>query len=124
MDTMQLGCQNMIFATMNAFHTANQIFDNTLNASYHMALSTEQDNNKSYIFKQMLQQEDQADYVKAMMKEGIDHEAKGHWEVVPRLEKLVNVKSIFAIWGFKRKRYQEIPWRQDLETQGTPFCTW
>ena len=43
-----------------------------------MALATEQDNNKIYTFKQMLQQEDKADFVEATMKEVSDHKSKRH----------------------------------------------
>ena len=55
----------------------------------------------------MFQQEDKVDFIKAMMKETSDHESKGHWEVVPRSEKPFNVKTILAIWAFKRKRYPD-----------------
>ena len=71
----------MIFAAVNAFYTSNQIFDNTLNALHPMALVTEKENIEYYTFKQMLQQEDKADFIRAMMKEASDHESKGHWEV-------------------------------------------
>ena len=104
--TMSSGSQNMIFATVNAFYAANQIFDNTLTLCILcMALATENDDNESYIFKQMFQQEDRADFIKATLKETNDHKTKGHWEVVPRSEKPANVKSILAVWAFKRKRY-------------------
>ena len=49
--TMYSGSQNMIFAIVNAFHVANQIFDNTLNTLHPMALATEKDDNESYTFK-------------------------------------------------------------------------
>ena len=42
-----------------------------------------------------------------MMKETGDHESKGHWEVVHRSEKPSDVKTILAIWAFKRKRYPD-----------------
>ena len=45
-------------------------------------------------FKQMLQQEDKADFVKTTMKEVSDHKAKGHWEMVPISEKPANAKWI------------------------------
>ena len=48
----------MIFATVNAFHSANQIFDSTLNNLHPMALMAEKEDNESYTFKQMLQQSD------------------------------------------------------------------
>ena len=68
-DTLYFRCQKLIFATMNAFHTANQIFDNTLNVLHPMVLAVEQDNNKSYTFKQMLQQEDKAKLVRTKPKD-------------------------------------------------------
>ena len=40
-NTMYSGCQNMKFATVHAFHAANQVFDNTLNVLHPMALATE-----------------------------------------------------------------------------------
>ena len=49
-NTTYSGSQNIIFATVNDFHAANQIFDNTLNALHPMALVTEKDDNESYTF--------------------------------------------------------------------------
>ena len=39
-ETMYSVCQNMIFVTENAFHTANQIFDNVLNVLIIMNFTT------------------------------------------------------------------------------------
>ena len=39
--TMYSSFQNMILATVNAFHATTQIFDNTLNMLHPMALATE-----------------------------------------------------------------------------------
>ena len=72
-----------------------------------MTLMTEKEDNESYTFKQMLQQEEKADFIKTTTKEASDHESKGHWEVVPRSKKPYNVKTISAIWAFKRKRYPD-----------------
>ena len=55
----------------------------------------------------MLLQCDKVDFIKAMMKEAGDHESKGHWEVVHRSEKPPGVKTILAIWAFKRKGYHD-----------------
>jgi len=55
----------------------------------------------------MLKQSDAAEFIKAMMKEASDHESRGHWTVIPRLEKPPSVKTILAIWAFKRKRYPD-----------------
>ena len=72
-----------------------------------MTLATEKDDNRSYTFKQILQQEDRAGFIKVVLKETNDHKTKEHWEVVPRSEKPANVKTILAIWAFKRKRYPD-----------------
>ena len=107
MDSLHSRGQNLIFATVNYFHTANQIFDCTLSTLHPMALMAEKEDNESYTFKQMLLQDDKVDFIKAMMKEAGDHESKGHWEVVHRSEKPPEVKTILAIWAFKRKRYPD-----------------
>ena len=46
--TMYFDSQNMVFATVNVFHAANQIFDNILNALHSMDFATEKDDNESY----------------------------------------------------------------------------
>ena len=53
----------------------------------------------------MLKYSDAADCIKAMMKEASDHESRNHWSVIPRSEKPPDVKTILAIWAFKRKRF-------------------
>ena len=55
----------------------------------------------------MLKQEDAADFISAMKKEVDDHETRGHWEVIPRWQKPPDVKTILAIWSFKRKRFPD-----------------
>ena len=55
----------------------------------------------------MLKQPNATGFIKAMMKETSDHESKGHWEVVPRSQKPQHIKTILAIWAFKRKRYPD-----------------
>ena len=99
--------QNLVFGTVNAFHTANQNFDNTLNHLHPMALLAEKEDNESYTFRQMLKQPDAAEFIKAMIKETEDHESRGHWTVVPRSDKPFKEKTILAIWAFKRKRYPD-----------------
>jgi len=99
--------QNLIFATVNSFHSAHMNFDNTLNMLHPMAFMAEADNNDTYTFRQMLKQPDVAEFVKAMMKEADDHESRNHWEVIPRWQKPPDVKTILAIWSFKRKRFPD-----------------
>ena len=99
--------QNLAFATVNSFHAANQSFDGTLNGIHHMALLAGKENNESYTFKEMIKQEDAADFIQAMIKEADDHETRNHWTVVPRSAKPPEVRTIMAIWSFKRKRFPD-----------------
>ena len=41
------------------------------------------------------------------MKELADHETRNHWRVIPRSEKPPGIKTILAIWTFKRKRFPD-----------------
>ena len=96
--------ENMSFSVVHSYHLANQLFDDTLNLLHPTALATEEEDNESYTFKQMLKQPDAADFIQAMMKETADHESRDHWTVIPRSRKPPGVKTILAIWAFKRKR--------------------
>ena len=66
-------------ASVNTFHSANNKFDNTLNALHQMALLAEKDNTKSYIFGQMLKQKCAADFIHTIIKEVNDNEKHNHW---------------------------------------------
>ena len=94
------GAENMVFSAAHSYHSANQLFDDTLNSLHPMALATEKEDNESYTFKQMLQQPDAADFIRAMMKESADHEARSHWTVIPRWQKPPGERTILAIWAF------------------------
>ena len=97
-----------IFSAVHSYYSANQLFDDTLNSLHPTALATEKEDNESYTFKQMLKQPDAADFFKATMKkETADHENRDHWTVIPRSQKPPGVKTILAIWDFKRKRYPD-----------------
>ena len=96
--------QNLVFASVNIFHLANQKFDSTLNALHPMALLPENENSESYSFGQMRKQADTADFIHAIIKEADDHESRDHWDVLPRWSKPPDMKAILAIWDFKQKR--------------------
>ena len=72
-----------------------------------MVLLVEKENNESYTFGQMLKQPDAADFIHPMIKKDDNHESRDHWDVVIRWEKPPDVKSILAIWDFKRKRFPD-----------------
>ena len=50
-----------------------------------------------------MKQHDQADFAQAILKEIDDHESQCHW-VYRRRSEVKNVRTIMAIWSFKRKR--------------------
>ena len=68
--------EQLVFTTVNSFHSANQLFDDTLNSLDPMALVTQKEDNESYTFRQMLKQPDAAEFINAMLKETDDHESR------------------------------------------------
>ena len=91
-----------------ALHTekVNMHFDRTINKIHHAALATADDND-TYTLKDMLKQEDKAEFIQAMVKEVADHEKRDHWTVMPRSEMPKGTKTILSVWSFKRKRYPD-----------------
>jgi hypothetical protein len=85
----------------------NTHFDNTVNKIHHAALLVAAGDNDTYTLKDMLKQEDKADFVAAMVKEVVDHESRDHWTLMPRSAMPKGTKSILSIWSFKRKRYPD-----------------
>jgi len=80
-------------------------FDGTINTLHHAFLSTV--DNGTYTLKEMLQQSDKAEFIKAMQVEVSDHESRGHWSLMKRSEMPEGTKTILAIWSFKRKLYPD-----------------
>ena len=92
-----------------AIHHCNLInanFDRLLNEIHHMVLADGKSNNENYTFREMLKQDDASKFIKAMEKESNDHSSRGHCKIVKRFEIPSGVKTIQAIWSFKRKRFQ------------------
>lgn len=89
-----------------ALHTelVNTHFDGTINQLHHAVLSTVAGDNDTYTLKEMLQQDDKNEFIKAMLKEVVDHENRDHWTVMERSAKPKEMKSILSVWSFKRKR--------------------
>jgi hypothetical protein len=54
-----------------------------------------------------MRQDDRADFIKAMIKEVEDHEGRDHWELVLCSTIPKGIKTIHAIWSFKRKRFPD-----------------
>ena len=49
-----------------------------------MAFAASKSNNECFTFKEMMKQDDAADFIEAMKVEVKAHEDRGHWEVVKR----------------------------------------
>ena len=88
-------------------HLINQHFDGTLNYINPLAYYTENSENESYTFKQMLQQDDKNEFIQAMLKEIQDHETREHWHLFERNKIPKGHKTILAVWSFKRKRFPD-----------------
>lgn len=52
----------------------------------------------------MLKQPDVAKFIEAMVKEIEGHVGREHWVIIPRAEMPSGMKTILAVWSFKRKR--------------------
>ena len=83
--------------------STSKLFDNTIN--YLHSFSTVSDSNDIFTFKEMLQQPDRNEFVKAMLKEVSVHEQRNHWTMVPRSAVPTKAEIVIAIWSFKRKRH-------------------
>ena len=90
---------------INKFHECNELFDGTINQIHNFALATDLSNNEVFTFTQAMRQDDRAQFVDAMMKEVRDHEEREHWDLVLRSTIPKGVRTIQAIWSFKRKRF-------------------
>jgi len=91
-------------------HELNELYDGTMNTVVSYAFSTvalDMSNNEVFTYTKALQQPDADKFVEAMGKEVNDHESRDHWEIVCRSTIPAGVKTIRAIWSFKRKQYPD-----------------
>ena len=102
--------QQLVLIAVNSYHSANQLFDDTLNSLHPMASLAKKE--EMYLIPSNK-------YFRAMTKETDNHENGNHWEVILRSEK--NRKPILAIWAFKRKRCLDgriVKWKTRLCAHG------
>ena len=88
--------------TISYHERLNRLFDSTINHVH--SFTTMVENNESYTFKEMLNQEDKSSFIQAMLNEVEEHENRGHWTPVLRSSMPSGSKTILSIWSFKRKR--------------------
>ena len=87
---------------LDIFHRLNSHFDCTLNVFSTFAFASAK-HNDTYTFKEMMQQEDKGNFMQVMVKEVDDHVERKHWSMIRRTEMPTGMKTILAIWSFKRK---------------------
>jgi hypothetical protein len=90
----------------NHLHEVNKLYDGTLNdvISYAFsALEIDASNNKVFTHSKEMKEPDANCFIEAMQKEVEDHESRDHWETVPHSSIPSSMKTIQAIWSFKRK---------------------
>ena len=103
-EPVRAGPSSMLQKLVLHTEKVNTHFDGTINELHHAVLSTVAGDNDTYTLKDMLKQDDKNEFIKAMIKEVVDHESRDHWTVMLRRDKPVQDKTIMAIWSFKRKR--------------------
>ena len=75
-----------------------------MNEISHAVLSTVAGNNDTNTLCELLKQEDQAEFILAMVKEVTDHESCNHWtKILPRSEIPSVTKTVLAVWSFEQK---------------------
>ena len=92
---------------INRLDEANEHYDGTLNEFNFVALATDLGSNEVFTYCHAQKQKDWPLFVQAMEKEITDHEARDHWSLVKRSTVPLGVKTIKAIWSFKRKRFPD-----------------
>ena len=101
--------------------TMNANFDQTLNSIHHMVLAAGQTHNEVYTFKDMLKEDDRADFVRAMAKEIEDHEKRGHCVAVPRLSMPSGTKNNTINLGIQE---EATPGWDFEQAQSEIVCPW
>ncbi|KAL7523405.1 hypothetical protein ACHAWF_000505, partial [Thalassiosira exigua] len=88
----------------------------------------------------MLKEDDYRDFLQAMLDEIGVHEKRNHWTLIKREDMPPGMKTIMAVWSFKRKRYPDgmlnkhkarlcahggqQTWGQDYSDTYAPVVTW
>ncbi len=88
------------------FEQINGLFDDTINEICHhiRAYTT---SNESFMYSQMLRENDCIKFFKAMEVKIGDHKDFCHWTLMLHKDLPVDVKMIMAIWSFKHKRFPD-----------------
>ena len=95
---------------VSCVHELNELYDGTMNTSVSYTFSTvalDMSNNEVFTYTKAIQQPDADKFIEAMGKEVNNQESHDHWEIIRHSTIPAGVKTIQAIWSFKRKRYPD-----------------
>jgi hypothetical protein len=67
---------------VKSFHRVNLLYDGTINCFSTLAQASVA-SNKTFTYKQAMQEKDYIEFVKAMVKEVDNHELQDHWTLIP-----------------------------------------
>ena len=71
------GCE-LANAAIHQFNIINSNFDGSLNELHHIEFAVGESKKKNYTFREMIQEDDASDFIKAMEKDIHDNETRGH----------------------------------------------
>ena len=89
------------------FYEANKHCNETLNEFHFMSPLTDTSLNEVFTYHQALKQDDWCNFMTAMKKKILNHEGRGHWDLVQRSTVPTGTKVIKAIWSFKCKHFPD-----------------
>jgi len=101
--TKALRLMSFVAIRMQHEESMHQLDDGSMNQSYSFAFPATLADNDTYFYSQAMQQPDRQDFIKAMVKEVDDLFDTGVWRLRRRSD-LGIIKTIKAVWSFKRKR--------------------
>ena len=95
---------SLLSQATESYHRANSLVDGTINCFSTAALSAAA-TNEVFTFKEAMMQDDNKDFVKAMLSEIHSHEDGKHWTMTERSKMPPGTKTVMSVWSFKRKRF-------------------
>jgi hypothetical protein len=90
-----ISCSKFSYA-IDSYHRVNLLYDGTINCFFTLTLSSTA-LNKTFTYKQALQEADYHEFVKAMIHEVNDHESQTHWTLTKRCELPLRTKTNNAL---------------------------
>ena len=85
----------------------NILHDGSINKIHEVYASMTGTDNGVYTLKEMVKQDDRAEFISVMLTEVQDHESRAHWTLMSRNSMPEEAKTIMSIWSFKMKRFSD-----------------